>query len=147
MIRLSDHFTLEELTFSDYGQRHGVKNEPSPFIVENLQSLALLLERVREIAGQPLIVNSGYRSERLNRLLGGVVTSAHVDGRAADFRPVGGDCRALAKKLAAHDDLVFDQLILEYGWIHIAQPPRLATPRQQCLTKAGARSPYTEGIA
>lgn len=55
--------------------------------VENLCVLVSFLDEVRDEFGEPIIVNSGYRSEIVNQKVGGVRTSLHLQGRAADIRP------------------------------------------------------------
>jgi uncharacterized protein YcbK (DUF882 family) len=70
-MKLTKHFTFEELTASELADRHGIDNTPaSPLILTNLKILAEGLERVRALLGKPVIVNSGYRSILVNNLLG-----------------------------------------------------------------------------
>lgn len=56
--------------------------------VENLCALVSFLDEVREEFGEPIVINSGFRSEIVNRKIGGVRTSLHLQGRAADIRPL-----------------------------------------------------------
>lgn len=82
----SKYFKLEELLKSDTALNSSIENLPSWSDVENLQELAVLvLDPIREAWRQPLIVNSGYRSPQLNAAVGGVPTSAHMEGCAADI--------------------------------------------------------------
>lgn len=82
----SKHFKLEELLGSDTALTSSIENLPSWSIVENLRVLAVsVLDPIREAWGQPLVVNSGYRSPQLNAAVGGVPTSAHMDGCAVDI--------------------------------------------------------------
>jgi hypothetical protein len=125
---LSPHFTYEEMIFSSKAEGLGIKNEPGPKELENLARLCDLLERCRALVG-PLVVNSGYRCEALNKAVGGVKTSAHQDGRAADVVPSRMTVQDAFAKLRA-SSIAFDQLILEPTWIHIGiaregQVPRL----------------------
>lgn len=128
-MELTPHFSLEELTRTDTG----LPNVPNAEERANLARLAVeLLEPLRAMAGCPLRINSGFRSAAVNAKVGGVPTSAHRDGRAADLRPLGGTCGALFE-LARHSDLPFDQLILEPTWLHVAIARPGATPRRQVL--------------
>ena len=85
--RLTPHFTLDELTFSQTAVRHGIDNTPTPEIVDNLLRLAERLEEVRNLLGVPILVSSGYRSSELNALIPGAsASSAHVVGLARRLR-------------------------------------------------------------
>lgn len=82
----SKYFKLEELLKSDKALAAQIENLPSWTDVENLLDLAVLvLDPIREAWGQPLIITSGYRSTQLNAAVGGVPTSAHMEGCAADI--------------------------------------------------------------
>lgn len=84
-MRESKYFKLEELLRSDTALSAQIENLPSWADVENLEELAVLvLDPIREAWGQPLIVTSGYRSPQLNAAVGGVPTSAHMEGCAVD---------------------------------------------------------------
>lgn len=82
----SKYFSLEELLRSDKAMAAQIENLPSWIDVDNLLDLAVLvLDPIREAWGQPLIVTSGYRSPQLNAAVGGVPTSAHMEGYAVDI--------------------------------------------------------------
>lgn len=82
----SKYFKLEELLGSDTALTLSIENLPSWSIVENLRVLAVsVLDPIRGAWGQPLIIKSGYRSPKLNVAVGGVPTSAHMDGCAVDI--------------------------------------------------------------
>jgi hypothetical protein len=131
MNRLTENFTLEELTQSDYAVRHSINNEPSPAIVQNLRMLATGLEKIRNILGVPINVNSGYRGTELNRKLGGASNSAHLTGLAADFTARRfGSPLTIVKKLK-DSGLLYDQLIYEGTWVHVSFDKKM---RQQTLT-------------
>lgn len=128
--RLTENFTLDELTFSQTASREGIDNTPSPEIQKSLLRLARFLEEVRvALGGNPLIISSGYRCAALNQRVGGSPNSAHMSGLAADFTvPAIGTvlqvCRQLEKS-----DLQFQQLIYEYGsWVHLAIPTANQAP-------------------
>ena len=131
-MKLTEHFSLEELTFSQTATRHGIDNTPSDEVLANLRGLANFLEEIRRIVGRPIIVTSGYRSPELNAVVGGAKHSAHIEGRAADIiSPSFGSIPDLAERIAIQD-LEFDQIILEFGrWVHVAVSE---SPRRQILT-------------
>ena len=122
----SEHFTLEELCRSQVAVCLGIDNEPKrDDIIANLKRLAFhTLEAVRLLNdNKPITITSGYRCKALNRAVGGVATSQHQSGCAADFI-VGSaeENRRLFDKIKSSGSVPFDQLILEpkAGWIHIS---------------------------
>ena len=139
-MNLSEHFTLEELTFSEVALRKGLDNVPPMTEASNLARLChTLLEPARELLGAPLRIHSGYRSAVVNEAVGGAQNSAHMDGRAADFVPI--DLPLLnAFQALRTSSLPYDQIIQECGasgWIHIAIAVPGATPRREALTATG----------
>lgn len=139
-MRLTEHFTIEELTASDYAARHGIDNTPDEDAIQNLLQLAQTLELIRETLGQPVTVNSGFRCFRLNQAIGGDPNSSHMRGLAADIvcRPFG-PALSVCKAIATIRGLRFDQIIHEFGsWCHIGIGPRM---RGELLTidRAGTR--------
>ena len=97
------YFRLSEFTRSATAQRLGIENIPSEEAVKNLSHLVWnVLDPLRERWGSPIIVNSGYRCPLLNRKVGGVPTSYHMKGQAADIRAKNlrnGDLYALIKRM------------------------------------------------
>ena len=124
--QLTPNFTLSELTASTTGTRLGIDNTPPPEHLEKLTMTAELLERVRMVLGVPVTVTSGYRCMRLNIAVGGVTSSDHARGQAADIVAPGfGTPYQVAKKLAPLvSTLGIGQLILEgvkgKQWVHIS---------------------------
>ena len=128
--KLSEHFTLGELTKS--GSHPEVYNIPSHEAIANLTNLSKWLEVLRERAGTPIIINSGYRSPQLNKKIGGVPTSNHLTGCAVDIRTSGMEqaiCyAAILINYAKETNQEFDELLIEknrYGaiWLHFAVRP------------------------
>ena len=122
----SEHFTIEELCRSQVAVCLGIDNEPKrDDIIANLKRLAFhTLEAVRLLNdNKPITITSGYRCKELNKAVGGVATSQHQNGCAADF-VVGSaeENRQLFDKIKSSGSVPFDQLILEpkAGWIHIS---------------------------
>lgn len=122
-------FTIKELTKSDAAKRSRINNVPTKQEEQNLIALVdNILDPLREAYGKPIIVTSGFRCERLNKLVNGSKTSQHRFGQAADIRTVE-DTREENKKLfelIKELNLPFDQLINEYDfdWIHVSYSPR-----------------------
>ncbi len=135
MTHLSEHFTLEELTFSQTAARKGLDNTPSKEIVLNLTYTANKLELVRELLGnKPLIISSGYRSPEVNKAVGSTAKrSQHLTGEAVDFTcPQFGTPRQIVKAIQA-SDIDYDQVILEFDrWVHISFT-RSGSNRNQAL--------------
>ena len=142
---LTEHFTLEELIFSSTGLRLAIDNLPSAEIVEHLKVTAAGLEQVRSLLGEPLLIDSGYRSVALNKAVGGVPSSAHVTGYAADFVcPSFGAPMAIVHAIVYDSSIEFDQVIQEGTWVHISFAPGM---RNEVLTAhfAGGKATYSEG--
>ena len=114
------HFTIEELTHSATAQSRGLRNQPDAEAVGNLHRLAeCVLDPARERFGAPIYVNSGYRSEAVNKAVGGARRSYHLKGRAADLDTRCGRNREL---FAILQTLPHTELLWEQGgrWIHVA---------------------------
>ena len=144
-MKLSDHFTLEELCKSQEAVRRGIDNTPDPEtpegreVIESLRRVcAEILEPVRVHFGKPFSPSSGYRSPALNEAIGGSKNSQHMKGQAADFEVPGVPNHELAAWV--RDNRQFDQLILEFytpgqpksGWVHCSL--KAEANRQQALT-------------
>jgi hypothetical protein len=146
---LSEHFSLQEMIYSQTAARAGIPNTPTEEAHEHLQALAEVMEMVRALCGDnPVTITSGYRNEKVNALVGGSTNSAHISGLACDFIvPAYGTpldiCRILEPELA---DLRIDQLIHEYGdWVHLAIAPPGEPADCECLTITNAGT--TTGFA
>ena len=128
--KLSDHFTLGEMTKSS--SHPEVYNIPSHEAIANLKRVCGWLEVLRKRYGGPIIINSGYRSPQLNKKIGGVPTSNHLTGCAADIRVTGMEqlirYAAILLDYADESHQDFDELLIEknrYGaiWLHFAVRP------------------------
>ena len=128
--KLSEHFSLGELTKS--GSHPEVYNIPSHEAIANMKRLCQWLEVLRERAGTPIRINSGYRSPQLNRKIGGVANSNHLTGCAVDIRVSGMEqlirYAAILLDYAEESHQDFDELLIEknrYGaiWLHFAVRP------------------------
>ena len=125
IVQLSSHFTLDEMTQSDYALRHGIDNTPSQDEVNALGALCrITLEPIRTRVDAPVIITSGYRSPEVNKGIGGATTSQHMKGEAADFHVLGMS-NLVTLKLIVHspNPIPFDQAIYEFGedgWVHVS---------------------------
>lgn len=108
---LSEHFALEEFTYSRIAIDNALDNTPPSKAKSALQHLATcLLEPLREYSKVPVAILSGFRSDAVNRLAGGVATSQHRLGEAADCYIAEGPEKLLA--LLKSSGLPFDQAIV-----------------------------------
>jgi len=134
-INLSEHFTLAEMCKTNVK----LKNVPNEAQVENLKRLCGWLEMLRrrynERYGEgndSLIINSAYRSPAVNKAVGGVATSNHLTGCAADIRVAGIEqlirYATILLDISDESQEDFDELLIErnrYGaiWLHFAVRP------------------------
>lgn len=123
------YFTIDEFIRSKRAQEFKIDNTPSEEVKSHLRELIDFLNPVREEWGSPLIITSGYRCPRLNRIVNGQPTSNHLTGYAADIKPKNGDTLGFYKFLEEYllkNRLNFDELINEYpikgvpSWVHFA---------------------------
>ena len=122
--RLSPHFCLSEfLNLGKYPE-----NIPTMQVVANLTyGCHLLLEPARQAIGCPILINSGFRNDSVNRKVGGVPNSQHRLGQAADIRPRDpAQFQRLVAFLKSCEHT--DQLLTGTGWLHISWNP-FAPPR------------------
>ena len=135
-MKLSEHFTLSEMCFSRTAAQHKppVPNIPLKCHITAMQNLAVrALEPIRQHLGLAIQVNSGYRCQLVNAMVGGAKTSQHMRGEAADItivrsaRPFAHATDEQAARLLflyARQYANFDQLILEHSgsswWVHIS---------------------------
>ena len=133
-MKLTENFSLEEMTVSEIGARKGLDNTPNATEVANLVRTALLLEQVRELLKKPIIVNSAFRSKAVNDAVGSKDTSQHRIGCAADIRVPGMTPKQVVQA-CIDANIPFDQIIQEFdSWTHISVPDMPARPpRKQAL--------------
>lgn len=155
-MKLTNNFTLEELTKSETALRQGIDNTPTVEVVENLKVLCeKVLQPVRDHFGRGVKVNSGFRSLAVNAAVGGVQgakPSDHTRGMAADIEIPGLPNAELAEWIEAN--LEYTQLILEFytqgvpdsGWVHVSYDP--ANLKKQSLTavKREGKTVYLPGL-
>ena len=124
-MKLSQNFSLRELTKSQTAERKGISNGPTEEHIENLKLLCTkILQPIRDKWGV-VSISSGYRSQALCEAIGSKITSQHARGQAADFECYGLDNNKLFNW--AIENVPFDQAILEFytgdpdsGWLHMS---------------------------
>ena len=135
--KLSQHFTLGELCKTSAKTQDG--NIPSHVHIENLKRLCGWLEMLRDEwnkrygeGDDPIVINSGYRSEAVNKAVGGVKGSNHLTGCAADIRVAGIEqlvrYATILLDISDESQEDFDELLLERSpkggyWLHFAVRP------------------------
>ena len=135
MRNLSEHFTLEEMCRTSV---KGFNNIPNAAQTNNLKRLCGWLEELRQErnnkygeGNEPIIINSAFRSPSINKAVGGVPTSNHLTGCAADIRVLGMEqalrYAVLLLDIADRQKKDFDEIILERSknsiWLHFAVRP------------------------
>jgi len=128
-MKITKNLSLSELTASRTAKRLGIDNTPTKEHLENLKEVgAIIFQPLRDFFKTPIYVSSGYRSEALNKAIGGAKSSQHMKGEALDLdADVYGVITNADIFHYIKDNLVFDQLILENvgndgtgGWIHVS---------------------------
>lgn len=135
-MNLSEHFTLQEATYSKTAIDRGIDNTPSEQMIGALRQTAAFMERVRALLGHPVTVTSWYRCPDLERIVakipaGRALTGHHPLGAAVDFVCPGYGspldiCTRLVPMIPA---LGIGQLIYEGTWVHISRLPVAAINR------------------
>jgi hypothetical protein len=140
------NFTLAEFTRSNKAAELRIDNTPAPEVIPRLLATAHTLQRIRDRLGKPIIITSGYRCQALNRAVGGVTSSDHQSGQAADIVAPGfGTPHELAAWIAPRvAEFGVGQLILERikgkQWVHVStRIPFDPVDRIITITDAGTR--------
>ena len=150
-MKLTENFSLLELTKRQTAERKGIDNTPSPEHQENLKLLCThILQPVRDRFERVVSVSSGYRSEELCLAIGSKITSQHAKGQAADFEIYGLSNQELANFIK--ENLNYDQLILEYwkkedpnaGWVHCSYDDRVNRKQYLKAYKENGRTKYEQ---
>jgi zinc D-Ala-D-Ala carboxypeptidase len=127
-MKLSKNLSLVEFTRSQTAKRRGIDNTPDGEHLEAAKKLAEnIFQPIREYFGKPIFISSGYRSEALNKAIGGSATSQHSKGEAIDIDMDGhGKPTNTEVFYYIKENLDFDQLIWEFGddenpdWVHVS---------------------------
>ena len=140
MEQFTKNFSYDELIASATAKRLGLDNTPNEQEKEKLRKLAEeILQPIRDAWRSPIVVNSGFRSEAVNKAVGGAKNSQHRLGEAADIS-IGGKERNkklfnFINKLIQKGTIKVGQLIDEYNysWIHVSLPRTNGKPNNQVL--------------
>jgi zinc D-Ala-D-Ala carboxypeptidase len=139
MTKLSENFSLSEFTKSSVANNLKIVNTPTPEAINNLHFTAIGLEKIRRIIGnKSILILSGYRSQELNKAVGGSKNSQHMSGQAADIiAPSFGTVHDLSFIIALNLQMLgVDQVIKEKNkngaeWVHVSFT---LNPRHMALT-------------
>lgn len=150
-MNLTEHFTLEGLSFSATAARRGIDNTPPLLVIGNLRVLAGGLEQVLRVTGHTLQIHDAYRCEALERLLcekdfeawcvrhaktAGdwqeyFAEKAHPQGFAADFTCAAFGTPTEIVRVIRASGIKFDKVIVEGavngkgGWVHLSFAPAM----------------------
>ena len=144
------NFTIAEMVHSGTAEKLNIDNTPPSIVKVHLTETITLLESIRSEWGKyceannlgtPAIrVSSGYRSPELNKAVGGVKTSAHVLGYAADLIPVNGmqdEFEKFMSEVFSKKGYAYDQIIVEESksarWVHVGYKKADGSQRRQCF--------------
>lgn len=152
-MKLTENFSLAEMTKSETALRQGLDNTPGDAEIANMKLLAeKVLQPVRNHYKRGVKVNSGFRHPNVNAAVGGSRTSDHCRGQAADIEIPGVPNAELAQWIA--DNLEFRQLILEFytpgipdsGWVHVSYVE--GDNKKQIMTamKENGKTVYKPGL-
>lgn len=134
--KLTPNFRLFELCTTTNKDLAKTNLEEAKKVMGRMYQLAGFAERVREIIGKPIIINSGFRCVKLNNAVGGSLTSQHLYAEAIDIRVPGKTSSEVFRILSA-SDLKYDQLILEKSgnaqWVHVS----IGSKKEQLIYKNG----------
>ena len=104
-IHVSEHFTLAEVLRTN---RPALQSGLSADNLVNVQLMSGIMENVRKLLQRPIVVSSWFRSPALNIAVGGVPTSAHLQGLAVDFRVSSTEFRRVAQsKSFTYDKAIY----------------------------------------
>jgi uncharacterized protein YcbK (DUF882 family) len=151
-MKLSNNFNLSEMLQSQTATRKQIKEQfnPPQEVIDNLKQLTVnVLQPIRDALGCSIRISSGYRCARLNKAIGGSLTSQHSVGQAADINNHCGSDIELAK-IVVNNGIKFDQMIIEFGtlanpnWIHISYNPKRNRGQILRAYKSGRRTVYKE---
>jgi zinc D-Ala-D-Ala carboxypeptidase len=136
---ISEHISKKEATFSATATRRGIDNTPGEYELQNMELIAeKVFEPLRKHVNGPIKINSFYRSEELNKAIGGSSRSQHCQGRAMDLDDTYGYMSNADMYNYIKDNLDFDQMIWEFGteenpdWVHVSYVDADSN-RKRCL--------------
>lgn len=127
-MKLSKNLSLNEFTRSNTAKRKGIDNTPKDGHLISAKELAEnIFQPLREHFATPIFISSGYRSDALNKAIGGSKTSQHSKGEALDIDM--DDRKGPSNAEVFHyirENMEWDQMIWEFGddknpdWVHVS---------------------------
>ena len=134
--KISEHFTVFEIANSITALRLNIDNRPTAQVITNATLLIKnILEPIRNHFNSPLIVNCMYRCPTLNHSIGGVATSQHLTGQAADITVQNHSVQEIFEYIK--HNLIYDQVIQEGTWIHVSFRIMPTNRREALIYKGG----------
>ena len=126
-MRISKHISYKEAVHSNTAKRRGIDNTPNEEQLYNMTKIAHnIFEPLRLYVGGAIKINSFFRSEELNKAIGGSNKSQHCQGCAIDIDDIYGHKTNYEMFEYIRENLDFDQLIYEFGdatnpdWVHVS---------------------------
>lgn len=128
-MKISNFVSYSEVTKSNTAMRKGIENNPNAGQLERIKTLAtMIFDPLRAWVGGAVKINSAFRSEALNKAIGGSKTSQHCanNGAAFDIDDTFGHATNAQMFHYIKDMMSFDQLIWEFGddnnpaWVHVS---------------------------
>lgn len=130
-MQLTQNFSLQEMIYSPTANLRGINNTPGEAHLANLTQLCRkVLQPIRFRFQKPIKITSGFRSPKLNQVVGGAKTSQHLKGEAADIiSDNNAELWDLICSMILNNEITVGQLIDEKNlrWIHISLPDSLHT--------------------
>ena len=142
-MKLTNNFSLQELTSSETAVRRGIDNTPSPEVILNLKALCEnVLQPLRDWYGKPITITSGYRSPELNKAIKGARNSDHMRGQAVDFVLPKEDYQRVFDWL--RKNVEYTQIIDEFSfsWIHISYDSKNLKKQALKAVKSNGKTAY-----
>ena len=136
---ISKHISKKEATFSATATRKGIDNTPGDYELQNMELIAeKIFEPLRKHVNGPIKINSFFRSQELNKAIGGSSKSQHCQGRAMDLDDTYGYMSNADMYQYIKANLDYDQMIWEFGtdqnpdWVHVSYVDADSN-RKRCL--------------
>ena len=145
-MQISKYLTLADVEKSTTATRKGIKNNLPEILIQNAKRVAELYDQIYDHFNGNVYINSFYRSEALNKAIGGASSSQHTRAQAIDIEGKNGVTNSQVLEFAKTLD--FDQIINEFqdakgepSWVHIS---RAVANRRQVLkaVKQGKKTVY-----
>lgn len=145
-MQISKYLTLTDVERSTTATRKGIKNNLPEILIQNAKRVAELYDQIYDHFNGNVYINSFYRSEALNKAIGGASSSQHTRAQAIDIEGKNGVTNLQVLEFAKTLD--FDQIINEFqdakgepSWVHIS---RAVANRRQVLkaVKQGKKTVY-----